>query len=138
MWVSDLIDPSGSLSFTNPRLDTMVYLDAASTLVPLIVWAKVCTDVSTALHLCSEGIPHPHTGIPLRRSGLGRDPHSPHWDPSFVLPFIWPRPAVWFFRLLARFARQSEQQLKTEWDRVRDGGTERGAGGKRQKVRGEA
>ena len=57
--VSDLIDPNRSLSFTNPRLDTMVHLDAASTLVPLIVWAEVCTDVSTALHLCSEGIPHP-------------------------------------------------------------------------------
>ena len=48
--LSDLIDPNGSLSFTNPRLDTMVYLDAASTLVPLILWAEVCTDVSTAQH----------------------------------------------------------------------------------------
>ena len=83
--VSDLRDPNGSLSFTNPRLETMVHLKAASTLVPLIMWAEVCTDVSTALHLCSEGIPHPHTGIPLRRAELGRDPHSPHWDPSFVL-----------------------------------------------------
>ena len=86
--VSDLIDPNRSLSFTNPRLDTMVHLDAASTLVPLIVWAEVCTDVSTALHLCSEGIPHPHTGIPLRRAGLERDPHSPTWDPSFALPLF--------------------------------------------------
>ena len=72
--VSDLIDPNRSLAFTNLRLDTMVYLDAASTLVPLLVWAGVCTDVSTARHLCSEGIPHPHTGIPLRHAGLGRDP----------------------------------------------------------------
>ena len=43
----------------------MVYLDAASTLVPLILWAEVCTDVSTALHLCSEGIPHPPR-VPLQ------------------------------------------------------------------------
>ena len=50
---------------TNPRLDTMVHLDAASTLVPLIVWAEVCTDVSTARHLCSEGIPHPPR-VPLQ------------------------------------------------------------------------
>ena len=86
--VSDLIDPNRSLAFTNPRLDTMVYLDAASTIVPLIVWAEVCTDGSTALYLSSEGIPHPHTGISLRRARLGRDPHSLTWDPSFVLPLF--------------------------------------------------
>ena len=57
--VSDLIDPSGSLSITNPRLEHRSLFEAASTLVPLIVWADVCTDVCTAPHLCSEGIPHP-------------------------------------------------------------------------------
>ena len=128
--VSDLIDPNRSLAFTNPRLDTMVYLDAASTLVPLLVWAGVCTDVSTARHLCSEGIPHPHTGIPLRHAGLGRDPPSPTWDPFSVLPLFGRRPAVFcfLFYVLARCARQSEPRLKTEWERERDGGTKRGTG----------
>ena len=122
--VSDLIDPNRSLAFTNPRLDTMVYLDAASTLVPLLVWAGVCTDVSTARHLCSEGIPHPHTGIPLRHAGLGRDPPSPTWDPFSVLPLFGRRPAVFcflyfsfffLFYVLARCARQSEPRLTTQW-----------------------
>ena len=34
------------------------------------------------------------------------------------------------FYVLARSARQSEQKLKTEWERERDGGTKRGTGRK--------
>ena len=40
------------LEFTNPRLEHRDLFDAAPTLVPLIVWADVCTDVCTAPHLC--------------------------------------------------------------------------------------